>query len=202
MGLFSLNCKMLCFEILCKSFCVLSPLFPLALNNEMVEYFTSLSIMILSIVFTSSIFKTISRSKTANGIIRKTAQVLSGQLVPNIVKVATIIVDKCTIVMHIANVTFQFSLPILDMITFIFLQSSKYVSNHYAAHRKRKRKRYQRELCVFLAMSSTHKMASPVRNSPVMCQFDTDTFLIGLDSYSSRCVSNQRRHFVNLKPTN
>ena len=50
-------------------------------------------------------------------------------------------------------------------------------------------------------MSSTTKVSSQVRSSSVMCKFDTDSFLMGLDSYSSRCVSNQRRHFVNLKPT-
>ena len=50
-------------------------------------------------------------------------------------------------------------------------------------------------------MASTVNDAKSLPTSPVMCQFDTDSFIIGLDTYSSRCVSNQRSHFKNLRPT-
>ena len=88
---------------------------PCSLSSSTTTWWSTLPVSPIS--FTRSLFKTISKSKTTKRIMRKTAQQLSGQLLPNIAKVVTTIVDKCTIVMHFATVTFQFSLPILDMIT-------------------------------------------------------------------------------------
>ena len=74
------------------------------------------------------------------------------------------------------------------------------VNNHYASHRKMIRKRARhRDMMIFLAMTSTAKDTKDLRASPVICQFDTEAFTIGLDTCSSRCVSNNRRHFIELK---
>ena len=172
------------------------------LSYNMVEYFTCLSMMVLTITFSYYLFSFVSPSKKVRRKFCKKAKQLSIHICTNFIKVTTDVV-RYTRMWYFAEATYGCLLPILDAITRTFIQSSHCVSNHYAAHRKRKRKKTfsRRDLFVFMAMASTTKVANELRNSPVMCQFDSDSFEIGLDSCSSRCVSNKRNHFINLKST-
>ena len=92
------------------------------------------------------------------------------------------------------------ALPLLDWGTRLCIQSRRYHNKHYAMHRKTRKNKFQRRrLLLFMAMTKAQG-DSRVRQTPLRCRFDVGSFPIGLDQHSSRCISNQKEHFIDLKP--
>ena len=180
---------------------LLKPLLLMLLSDNMTEYIACLSMLVLMVTGTYNLCIYMTPNKRVRGKILNKAQLLFNtvwKIISHPIQYLAFHSKlKC-----IAEAMYQFILPFLDLTTAIFIQGSTCISRHYASHRKCKRKRRAtyRDLWVLSAMASTTTDAKKLRISPVICQFDTDSFLIGLDSYSSRCVSNKRSHFKDLRP--
>ena len=172
------------------------------LSNNTVEYLTCLAMLILTTTSMYHLVNLCSTSKKIKRQICKTAVWLPSFILSNVIKMTTHVAHYSGL-LNFMKLIYTSMLPLLDGMTHTFITGSRLVSNHYAAHRKRRRKGRltRRDLWIFMAMTSTTKIANTLRKSPVICQFDSDSFQIGLDTYSSRCVSNKRNHFTTLKPT-
>ena len=90
-------------------------------------------------------------------------------------------------------------MPFLDGCTRLCLQVNRFHNKHYAMHRKTRKNEFKRrQLILFMALSKA-RTRSEVRQTPLRVGFDIDSFNIGLDQHSSRCISNTRTHFVKLQ---
>ena len=172
------------------------------LIDNMAEYLASLSIMVLTITFCCIMFNIIKPGKKLRRTLCTRAHSISTDVWKRVCQLFRFL-DLYSKMQSNAEAMFHILLPALDFTTILIIKGTTCVSKHYASHRKfkRKRRRTYRDIWILSAMASTVNDAKSLRTSPVMCRFDTDSFIIGLDTYSSRRVSNQRSHFKNLRPT-
>ena len=168
----------------------------------MEEYLTSVSLLLITLSSCAFLCREYFPSKKSQKRLGNIANEWTSKILSSFLFLTTAVVPF-TIISQFIGATYDCFLPFLDHVTTCVVRCERFVGNHYAAHRKYRRKRRlnRRDALALFAMTSTSKTESGLRTSPIPCQFDTDSFVIGLDSYSSRCVSNKRSHFINVKPT-
>ena len=168
----------------------------------MEEYLTSVSMFLITLLLCVYLCKEYFPRKKTQERLGKFANKWTNKIVSTLLFLTTSVVPP-TIILRIMGATFDCFLPFLDLLTTSVIRCERCVSKHYAAHRKcrRKRRLTRRDVLTLMAMASTSNTQNGLRKTPIPCQFDSDSFIIGLDSYSSRCLSNKKSHFTNLKPT-
>ena len=148
----------------------------MCLTNPMEEYLTSVSMFLIALLLCVYLCQEYFPSKKTQKRLGKFPNDWTNKILSSLLFLTTAVVPP-TIILQIMGATYDCFLPFLDLVTTCIVRCERFVSKHYAAHRKcrRKRRLTGRDALTLMAMASTSNTQNGLRTSPIPCQFDSDS---------------------------